>query len=199
MSARLGTKEGATELKRHPFFTGISWNRVMKKKLKPPYIPSTELILKSSSLSMDSSPNDQMAETKTCIEHFKGFSFTREKTDNISTSDELIKRALTLTDEIPMTRKRKMKKKLIKEAALKKKSVEVTESELKKLQLLREQASRDNRNRTFINIRPLGDPSAVPMEKGRCFSIAQPPPAPLSPTSAATRSRSISLGSAADL
>jgi hypothetical protein len=35
---RLGSG-GVDEIKNHPFFEGINWDDVLKKKVKPPYVP----------------------------------------------------------------------------------------------------------------------------------------------------------------
>ena len=37
---RLGSKDGATEVKTHDFFTGICWEKVIKKGYQPPFTPS---------------------------------------------------------------------------------------------------------------------------------------------------------------
>lgn len=37
--ARLGTKGGALEIKKHPWFESINWMALEDKKLKAPFIP----------------------------------------------------------------------------------------------------------------------------------------------------------------
>ena len=37
---RLGSKDGATEVKTHDFFNGICWEKVIKKGYQPPFTPS---------------------------------------------------------------------------------------------------------------------------------------------------------------
>jgi len=37
---RLGSKEGALEIKSHEFFNGICWEKVLKRDYEPPFIPS---------------------------------------------------------------------------------------------------------------------------------------------------------------
>ena len=37
---RLGTKEGAIEIKKHPWFRSVSWRKVIEKKTVPPYRPN---------------------------------------------------------------------------------------------------------------------------------------------------------------
>ena len=39
MDRRLGSKEGALEVKSHEFFTGICWDRVLKRDYEPPFVP----------------------------------------------------------------------------------------------------------------------------------------------------------------
>ena len=36
---RLGTAGGAADIKKHPFFNGIDWDQMLKKKLPTPYKP----------------------------------------------------------------------------------------------------------------------------------------------------------------
>lgn len=40
VSRRLGTNEGAVEIKNHVFFKDIKWDDVLQKKLKPPFVPN---------------------------------------------------------------------------------------------------------------------------------------------------------------
>ena len=39
MDRRLGSKEGALEVKSHEFFNGICWDRVLKRDYEPPFVP----------------------------------------------------------------------------------------------------------------------------------------------------------------
>ena len=36
---RLGSKNGADEIKAHPFFKSVNWEAVSKKAMKPPVVP----------------------------------------------------------------------------------------------------------------------------------------------------------------
>jgi hypothetical protein len=38
-SKRLGFKKGALEIKQHPFFSDIDWDKLYLRKLVPPYKP----------------------------------------------------------------------------------------------------------------------------------------------------------------
>jgi serine/threonine protein kinase len=40
--ARLGAKGGATEVKRHPFFAGVDWDKLVSKLYRPPFVPDLE-------------------------------------------------------------------------------------------------------------------------------------------------------------
>ncbi len=40
VARRLGSTEGANEIKTHAFFKGVNWRDVYSKKVKPPFIPS---------------------------------------------------------------------------------------------------------------------------------------------------------------
>ena len=37
---RLGVKNGAQDIKNHPFFRGVNWDDVIQKKTKPPIVPA---------------------------------------------------------------------------------------------------------------------------------------------------------------
>ena len=37
--ARMGTKNGASEIKNHPWFDSMNWTALADKKLKAPFIP----------------------------------------------------------------------------------------------------------------------------------------------------------------
>ena len=37
---RLGSKEGAIEIKKHDFFTGVCWEKVLKRGYEPPFVPT---------------------------------------------------------------------------------------------------------------------------------------------------------------
>ena len=37
---RLGSKEGAMEIKKHEFFTGVCWEKVLKRGYEPPFVPT---------------------------------------------------------------------------------------------------------------------------------------------------------------
>jgi serum/glucocorticoid-regulated kinase 2 len=37
---RLGSKEGANEVKNHPWFQGVDWGAILKKKQKAPFVPN---------------------------------------------------------------------------------------------------------------------------------------------------------------
>ncbi len=36
---RLGTEGGVDEIKTHPWFSDIDWDRMLKKEIEPPFIP----------------------------------------------------------------------------------------------------------------------------------------------------------------
>jgi serine/threonine protein kinase len=36
---RLGTENGAEDIKNHPFFESIDWDKMLRKEITPPYIP----------------------------------------------------------------------------------------------------------------------------------------------------------------
>ncbi len=39
---RLGTKFGLKAVKAHPWFKGIKWDKLLKKKMKAPFVPKLE-------------------------------------------------------------------------------------------------------------------------------------------------------------
>lgn len=50
---RLGVN-GANEIKKHPFFASIDWNKLMAKKIQPPFKPSVESAVDTSNVSPSS-------------------------------------------------------------------------------------------------------------------------------------------------
>ena len=42
VSRRLGSHEGASEIKTHPFFKGVNWSEVYKKNVQPPFVPTVK-------------------------------------------------------------------------------------------------------------------------------------------------------------
>lgn len=106
-STRLGAREGAIELKRHPFFEGIDWDEVMRKGLTPPYIPR----LAEEKPDADA-PTLEPAKPKhrrnRSVDAFQGFSFTRQEGgQNAGPYD---KKVLKKFDIPKMKRNKNMKK-----------------------------------------------------------------------------------------
>ncbi|KAF8513085.1 kinase-like domain-containing protein [Gautieria morchelliformis] len=78
---RLGVN-GGEEIKRHPFFKTIDWNRLLAKKIQPPFKPSVESVLDVANFDSEftsEAPEDSVvADSKlseTVQEQFKGFTF----------------------------------------------------------------------------------------------------------------------------
>ena len=46
-ASRLGSNNGAADIKSHPFFKSINWNTVSEKAMKPPIVPDHQATSKS--------------------------------------------------------------------------------------------------------------------------------------------------------
>ncbi|KAG1765548.1 kinase-like domain-containing protein [Suillus occidentalis] len=79
---RLGAN-GGEEIKRHPFFAKyVDWNRLLHKKIQPPFKPSVESVLDVANFDPDftnEDPQDSVVEdsalSSTVQEQFKGFTY----------------------------------------------------------------------------------------------------------------------------
>lgn len=184
---------GAEEIKKHKFFSGVHWNNVNKRKLKPPIIPEQEFLLttRTEPLQLPSRPSsDSSSEGKiqSDFDYFQGFSFVSDRAHSEKGRPSLQKLITTDTirpgEKIKLKRKDKKKKgnySSLSASKRKKKRLANTLPGLElsslthmdgiqtnrslsgdknpyKLELLKEQASKDNRNRTFISV---GDESLV--------------------------------------
>lgn len=77
---RLGCKNDSEDIKKHPFFCGITWEYIIEKKYEPPYIPtiSNDLGLSHFDPEFTEIPVNSV-ESKTeiiCEKSFDQFSFT---------------------------------------------------------------------------------------------------------------------------
>lgn len=84
---RLGAgPEDAEEIKRHPFFGDVDWNKLLKRQVKPPFKPKVESETDTSNfdpaftdgIPVDSLPNHDTPLSETLQENFKGFTYTDE-------------------------------------------------------------------------------------------------------------------------
>jgi serum/glucocorticoid-regulated kinase 2 len=84
---RLGYR-GADEVKQHPFFKGVDFDKVLRKEYKPPFIPKLKDDLDLSyfdesftELRVDSEKNDEKDEGKDKKDDFKfeGFSYQQKR------------------------------------------------------------------------------------------------------------------------
>ncbi|GJJ13083.1 hypothetical protein Clacol_007333 [Clathrus columnatus] len=80
-SRRLGVN-GAEEIKRHPFFKSIDWNKLLAKKIQPPFKPSVESVLDvanfDSEFTSEPAEDSVVADSRlseTVQKQFKGFTF----------------------------------------------------------------------------------------------------------------------------
>lgn len=90
---RLGAK-GIHQIMDHPFFEDINWEKLERKEVKPPYVPS---IRKSDDIKYiddnwleeepDSSPEIRMLSTEKADRHIKGFSFIGDNGFNLEPWD----------------------------------------------------------------------------------------------------------------
>lgn len=83
-SRRLGVN-GAEEIKRHPFFKSIDWNKLLAKKIQPPFKPSVESVLDvanfDSEFTSEPAEDSVVADSRlseTVQNQFKGFTFVPE-------------------------------------------------------------------------------------------------------------------------
>ena len=84
---RLGAGPGdADDIKQHCFFTGVDWNKYLKKHIQPPFKPIVESETDTSNfdplftdaIPVDSVPNDAAPLSATIQENFRGFTWTDE-------------------------------------------------------------------------------------------------------------------------
>ncbi|KAI9179567.1 Serine/threonine-protein kinase [Blastocladiella emersonii ATCC 22665] len=84
---RLGSSNAdAEEIKRHPFFADIDWDKLRKKQIVPPFKPTVESETDTSnfdptfteSMPEDSLPNNSTPLSETLQDHFKGFTYNGE-------------------------------------------------------------------------------------------------------------------------
>jgi len=78
---RLGVN-GGEEIRRHPFFKSIDWNKLLAKKIQPPFKPSVESVLDVANFDSEftsEAPQDSVVVdsklSETVQEQFKGFTF----------------------------------------------------------------------------------------------------------------------------
>lgn len=78
---RIGCKkEGAEEIKRHPFFKDIDWDKLLLKQVVPPFIPETHGSTDTSNV--DSEFTDEMPQETPVME--SDLSTNRDVFDNFS-------------------------------------------------------------------------------------------------------------------
>ena len=84
---RLGAgPEDSEEIKRHPYFANIDWQKLLNKDLKPPFKPQVESECDTSNfdpvftdaMPVDSLPNSSAPLSETIQQNFKGFTYTDE-------------------------------------------------------------------------------------------------------------------------
>jgi serum/glucocorticoid-regulated kinase 2 len=83
-NARLGTK-GGDEVKAHPWFADIQWDKLLKKEIEPPFKPKVRSVDDTSQIDPQFTrerPLDSVAETSVLSEsvqnNFQGFSYVSE-------------------------------------------------------------------------------------------------------------------------
>ena len=77
---RLGNN-GADEIKKHIFFEGMNWEKLLNKKIKPPFIPRLKNAVDTryiDPLFAKATPQDTPVDTYESVdEEFNGFSFNK--------------------------------------------------------------------------------------------------------------------------
>ena len=172
---RLGCSYGADEIKKHRFFSGINWNSVTKKKLKPPYIPQTEFLLTSRNEPIPLEALEEGGEEnnhpikQNDFDYFRGFSFAHEVVNadkQVFISNELNSTPFAYYDEKRLVKKKRKKRilpfeKLNFDTLMSPNPTNTSDAPqssrgdyltAQKLELLKEQAAKDNRNRKFISV-----------------------------------------------
>jgi hypothetical protein len=143
---------------------------VLKKKLKPPFMPGEFLLTTTRQVpstvappadaggSGSSSHDEEQVAAPFNIDHFEGFSFVSPSEKQTASNVASLNNILFVGKPRLKTKKRRSQKTLPLEI---RKELETTAPKdskpgevftLQKLELLREQAARDNRNRTFITV-----------------------------------------------
>merc|ERR1712137_1014970 len=132
---RLGCTSGADEIKKHKFFSGLNWNNVAKRKLKPPHVPDQEFLLTTRTVPLappaSIDPKHLSASFGKLVYNEEGGKRSKRKKRGI------LPPTLDLSNV--------------------ESTIKTAEAPPIKLELLKEQASRDNRNRKFITV---GDETA---------------------------------------
>jgi hypothetical protein len=86
VSKRLGSTDGANDLRQHPFFEGVDWLMVIQRKQKPPYVPKLRTKTDTSNFdsfflnqpAIDSFVNSKIFEKEPVLSKpFKDFEFNR--------------------------------------------------------------------------------------------------------------------------
>ncbi|KND04928.1 AGC/AKT protein kinase [Spizellomyces punctatus DAOM BR117] len=81
-----GGPEDAAEIRRHPFFSNIEWDKLLKKQVTPPFKPKVESETDTSnfdpaftdSIPVDSLPSNSAPLSETVQENFRGFTYIEE-------------------------------------------------------------------------------------------------------------------------
>ncbi|KAJ3191699.1 hypothetical protein HK101_007493 [Irineochytrium annulatum] len=80
-----GGPDDAEEIRKHPYFSDIDWEKLLKKNVKPPFKPKVESEMDTSNfdpvftdnmMPVDSLPNSSAPLSETIQQNFKGFTYT---------------------------------------------------------------------------------------------------------------------------
>lgn len=84
----------ALEIRNHPYFSNVDWEKLLKKQVKPPFKPKVESETDTSNfdpvftdaMPVDSLPNSSAPLSETIQQNFIGFTFTRDDTSHLAES-----------------------------------------------------------------------------------------------------------------
>ena len=74
---RLGSKEGAAEVKRHPFYADINWAKLALKQLPTPFTSLKEMVEEKEINNPASNLDSPFKPKSHYLDSYEGFAFTR--------------------------------------------------------------------------------------------------------------------------
>ena len=89
---RLCSKQGAEEIKKHPWFQNINWNEVINKKIKAPFVPLVKSEVDVSNFDTEFTECDVESACSSPVtddKNYEGFSFNKSNEDKMDIEEEI--------------------------------------------------------------------------------------------------------------